>query len=165
MKRAKIGDIAEIETSKGLAYIQYCNKDKNPPKWGDFIRVLQGFYVTRPNNQEIKNLSKQPHVFQIFFNFSSFIKTDDLTLIGNFDVPEFYKEFPLFKSTSLREKFDCEEEDIQWSIFSMKEKNGKKVGKLSLEEQSKYPTPTFVPHCLEMSRTIVNPKVGNLRLC
>lgn len=46
MARIKLGDIFEIETSKGKAYLHYIFKGKD----GALIRALPGLYQTRPNN-------------------------------------------------------------------------------------------------------------------
>ena len=47
MKRAKPGDIFEINTNKGKAYLHYIYND---PHNGDFIRVLPGLYNEKPSN-------------------------------------------------------------------------------------------------------------------
>lgn len=44
-KRARPGDILEVSTSRGLAYIHYTARH---PEYGDTIRVLPGFFATRP---------------------------------------------------------------------------------------------------------------------
>jgi hypothetical protein len=38
----KIGDIVEIETSDGLAYVQFTAKHTTPPVFGELVRVLPG---------------------------------------------------------------------------------------------------------------------------
>ncbi|BDA78463.1 hypothetical protein LPTSP3_g13930 [Leptospira kobayashii] len=47
MAKIKIGDIFEINTSKGNAYLHYIYQDKSV---GDLIRVLPGLYSDRPSN-------------------------------------------------------------------------------------------------------------------
>lgn len=47
MGKIKIGDIFEIETPKGKAYLHYVFKDSVT---GELVRVLQGLYHTRPAN-------------------------------------------------------------------------------------------------------------------
>ncbi len=46
-KRAKPGDVLEVQTPRGLAYVQYAGKH---PEYGDAIRVLPGFFQTRPQD-------------------------------------------------------------------------------------------------------------------
>jgi len=38
--RAKLGDVVEISTSKGLTYVQYINEHKDPPVLGELIQGL-----------------------------------------------------------------------------------------------------------------------------
>jgi hypothetical protein len=44
-KRLKVGDVLEVETPQGLAYIQYVGLHS---RYGDLIRVLPGLYEKRP---------------------------------------------------------------------------------------------------------------------
>ena len=62
--RKKIGDVIEIPTSKGLAYVQYTHYHQAPPVYGSLIRVLKGFYKARPSEQELAQIIVQPHRFQ-----------------------------------------------------------------------------------------------------
>jgi hypothetical protein len=44
-KRVRPGDILEVRTPRGLAYVHYTGRH---PEYGDAIRVLPGFFATRP---------------------------------------------------------------------------------------------------------------------
>ena len=44
-KRIKVGDILELQTTKGLTYLQYIGKHQ---EYGDVILVLPKFYKSRP---------------------------------------------------------------------------------------------------------------------
>lgn len=46
-KRARLGDILEVSTPRGLAYVQYVGKH---PEYGAAIRVLPGFFQSRPTD-------------------------------------------------------------------------------------------------------------------
>jgi hypothetical protein len=46
-KQARPGDILEVNTPRGLAYVQYAGKH---PKYGTAIRVLPGFFAVRPKD-------------------------------------------------------------------------------------------------------------------
>jgi hypothetical protein len=46
-RKAKPGDLLEIETPKGLAYVQYVGQH---PEYGDVIRVLPGFHEHRDSD-------------------------------------------------------------------------------------------------------------------
>lgn len=133
--RKKIGDVFEVSTSKGFAYFQYTHEYAKPPKWGSLIRVLQGFYKTRPQNEKLSEIVNQPHRFQIFLFLNHAIKEKEVFLVGNFAIPEFAQEFPIFKNTNTPPKGDHKE--AIWSLW-----DGEKfwrVGKLTEKDQMKYP--------------------------
>lgn len=131
----KIGDVYEIATEKGLAYFQYTHEHTRPPKWGSLIRVLSGFYQTRLPNDKLAELVNKPHRFQTFLFLTHAIKDDEVVFIENFPIPDFAKNFPIFKNTNANRNAD--QKDAIWSLW-----DGEKawrVGKLSEEEQMKYP--------------------------
>ena len=130
--RKKIGDVIEVPTSKGLAYVQYTHENKT---WGSLIRVLQGFYKTRPSNEELEKIVQEPHRFQTFCIVYRVVNIGDWERVGNFPVPDFAQKFPTFKNTSALPKSDLKE--ASWSLWNGE--NPWRVGKLSLEEQKKYP--------------------------
>ena len=131
----KIGDVIEIPASKGLAYAQYTHKHTSFPRFGSLIRVLQGFYEKRPPEQALAELVKNPHRFQTFCPVHYGVNVGDWDRVGNFPVPEFAQKFPIFKNTNAFPKDDQKEKF--WSLWDG-EKSWR-VGKLSIEEQMKYP--------------------------
>ena len=133
--RKKIGDVIEVPTSKGLAYVQYTHEHTTPPIWGSLIRVLKGFYKKRPTHEELEKIVQQPHRFQTFCIVYRVVNIGDWERVENFPVPNFAQKFPIFKNTNALPKSDLKE--AIWSLW-----DGEKpwrVGKLSLEEQKKYP--------------------------
>lgn len=162
MKRSKLGDVFEIETNKGLAYIQYNNHHRTRPKWGPLIRVLQGFYEERPSTQELQLLTLEPHRFQTFFNVNFSLKHEEIALVDNFLVPEFAKKLPIFKQTD--DCFKFKQEEMEWYLHDLDKDETWGVGKLSLEEQKKYPKTGLVDIiCLKMQ--IETGMFGNVELC
>lgn len=133
--KKKIGDVIEIPTSKGLVYIQYTHEHTAFPVFGSLIRVLQGFFEKRPNDEELRELVKKPHRFRTFCPVHRVVNIGDWERVGNFPVPDFAQKFPIFKNTNALPK-DKHEEKL-WSLWDG-EKSWK-VGKLSLEDQKKYP--------------------------
>ncbi|MGZ3457419.1 MAG: ribonuclease E inhibitor RraB [Archangium sp.] len=61
-KRARPGDILEISTPRGLAYVHYTAKH---PEYGDTIRVLPGFFATRP--ADFAALASSPAAYFTFY--------------------------------------------------------------------------------------------------
>jgi len=133
--RKKIGDVIEIPTSKGLAYVQYTHYHKGPPVYGSLIRVLQGFYETRPSKQELSEIVKKPHRFQTFCPVHYGVNIGDWELVGNFSIPEFAQKFLTFKSSNSSPKIDPKEK--KWWLWDGE--RSWKVEKISLKEQKKYP--------------------------
>ncbi len=133
--KKKIGDVIEIPTSKGLSYVQYTHEHTNPPVFGSLIRVLKGFYERRLTHKELVDLVMQPHRFQTFCPVHHTVNLGDFELIGNFPIPEFAQQFPIFKGTNALPKSDPNEA-IWWLWDGEK---SWKVGKLSEKEQKKYP--------------------------
>ena len=111
----KIGDIIEIPTSKGLAYVQYTHQHKGPGTiWGSIIRVLQGFYKTKPSEEELAEIVNKPHRFQTFCPIYRGVNIGDWERVGNFPVPEFAQKFPIFKNTNSLPNDDPKE--AIWSL-------------------------------------------------
>lgn len=134
-RRKKIGDVYELKTEKGFAYLQYTHEYTKPPKWGSLIRVLDGFYEKRLTIKELKSLVNKQHQFQTFCFLQQGIKTGEVLFIENFSVPEFAQKFPIFKGTNSSAKRDPL--DKVWWLWDGD--TSWKIGKLSLKEQKKYP--------------------------
>ncbi|GAB4191658.1 MAG: hypothetical protein Tsb0015_13620 [Simkaniaceae bacterium] len=154
-KRTKIGDVIEIPTSKGLTYVQYTHRHSEPPVFGDLIRVLQGFYEKRPSRKELEEIVKKPHRFSTFFPVKYTVARNIFENVGHFEIPEFAQKFPTFKNaTGLKVKFDPDE--ANWWLWDGEKEW--KVGKLSREEQMKYPelavyNDTGLIHAIETGKT------------
>ena len=104
-------------------------------KWGSVIRVLNGFYNVRPFIDEIHKIVGEPHRFITFCQVHYSVNIGDWDRVANFAVPDFAKDFPIFKGTNSSPKSLLEE--VVWWLW-----DGEKewrVGKLRLEEQLKYP--------------------------
>ena len=91
MSKIKIGDIFEINTSKGKAYLHYIFKDE---VIGELIRVLPGLYSERPAS--LDNLAKSKEKFMIFFPLSAANKRKIVENVGyypadNFERPKYMR--------------------------------------------------------------------------
>ena len=130
--RKKIGDVIEIPTSRGLAYVQYTHEHTGPPVYGSLIRILEKFYQKRPSIEELQKSVEKAHRFQTFCPVHHGVNVGDWERVGNFPVPAFAQEFPIFKSMKFLFKKPSPEE-ANWYLW-----NGEKswhIGNLSLEEQ------------------------------
>lgn len=92
-KRAKIGDIIEIKISVGYAYMQYTQKDSMK---GALIRVFKGTYKDPLENLSI--LEDKEIQFITFFPLQYAIKEGIVKVVGNMELREEFKKFPIFKN-------------------------------------------------------------------
>lgn len=86
MGRIKLGDIFEINTTKGKAYLHYIYKDKTV---GDLIRVLPGLYSDRPDN--LLKLAGSKETFMVFFPLSAAYKQKIVEQVGHYPTDSFKK--------------------------------------------------------------------------
>lgn len=130
----KIGDVFEIVTPKGKAYIQYVFKNET---LGELIRVLQGVYEQRPQNlEEIVNKSEQ---YFIHFPVKVANKQRIIELSGNFELPP-NLEIPK-KFRTLRK--DKDGNIIGWQIIDYDSWQRETVNKLSGQQQELSPWGTW----------------------
>jgi hypothetical protein len=96
MRPARIGDVIEIPTARGLAYAQLTHK---APIYGHLIRVVEGIWQTRPQHlDEVVNAATR---FFIFFPVAAAINQKIVSLAGNLNVPPQYADFPLMRKAGL----------------------------------------------------------------
>ena len=120
----KIGDIIEIPTSKGLAYAQYTHKLEH---YGALLRVLDGFFESRPN--QFNELAEKKHKFVIFFPLGAAIRRKIFLIVGHAEIPDNAKEFPLFRAGAVGKSGKV----ATWWLW-----DGKKewmIGDLTLEQR------------------------------
>jgi hypothetical protein len=81
-KRARPGDILEVSTPRGLAYIHYTARD---PEYGDGIHVLPGFFTTRP--AEFTALASSPETYFTFYPASAAVSQGLVEVVARIPVP------------------------------------------------------------------------------
>jgi hypothetical protein len=120
----KLGDIFEIKTANGYAYFQYTHKNL---LCGELIRVLPGLFQLRPSN--LDKISKNLGKIIVFFPVSAAAKKNICERVGNFEIPDSAKPFPLFRAGQINPNNPSVS---TWWLW-----NGEKewkVGELSSEE-------------------------------
>jgi Regulator of ribonuclease activity B len=95
-KKLKIGDVAEIRTPRGLAYVQYTHDGKGN---GEIVRVLPGLYSSRPN---LETLICQRELYFIFYTLKYAIREKQSEIVCNLPVPEWARPEPLMRHASGR---------------------------------------------------------------
>lgn len=81
MKRVRLGDLLEVSTPRGLAYVQYVGKH---PGYGHAIRVLPGFFQTR--HQDWAPLASQPGYFT-FYPVSAAVSQGLVAIAAHHPIP------------------------------------------------------------------------------
>src|SRR5688572_10938623 len=94
MSTVRIGDVFELETPRGLAYLQYTHETKSD---GALVRVLRGTHVSRP---QIASLVNEREQFFAFVPIAACLRQGFVRAVGHHPVPEHAQEFPLFKARS-----------------------------------------------------------------
>ncbi len=102
-KKAKIGDILEIPTKKGLAYVQYSHEHKEPsPRMGSLIRVLPGFFSDRP--KEFQAIADQQELYYTLFPVRAAVHRGIFQVARHAAIPEHAKAFPLFRNGQINQE-------------------------------------------------------------
>lgn len=86
MTKIKPGDIFEISTSKGKAYLHYVYNDKSI---GYLVRVLPGLFKETPIN--IAELAASKERYMIYFPLLAAYKQKIVKLVGNHSVDKYVK--------------------------------------------------------------------------
>lgn len=92
MSRIKIGDLFEIITPRGKAYLHYVHQSED---MGELIRVLPNLYEERPNN--LQKIVDGDELFYVFFPLKFAFKNKIVDKVGNFDSSKYDK--PQFMKT------------------------------------------------------------------
>jgi hypothetical protein len=98
-KRAKVGDVVEVPTDKGLAYAHFTHKD---PQWGSLLRVLPGLFTARPAT--FTDLVLKDAIFVSFFPLQAALNRGIFEVVTNCPVPPKAADFPLFRAPGWADK-------------------------------------------------------------
>lgn len=141
----KLGDVFEIRTDKGLAYIQYTHDHKD---FGALVRVLPGLFSRRPDN--VNALVFGPTRFVVFYPIVDAAKRSLAQLIGSFPIPDHADAFPLMKW--VKPKLDG---SLEWSVWNGRTHIRDGIRSLS-EEEMELPEVTIFDHDYLLQRLVSN---------
>ena len=82
MLKAKIGDIFEIKTPAGLAYVQYTHPGGD---MGALVRVLPGLFSARPTN--FAELSKHREIYFVFYTLKYALRDHQIEIVSHQPIP------------------------------------------------------------------------------
>lgn len=92
-RKAKIGDVCEIKTPVGLAYVQYTH---DHPSMGQLMRVLPGMY---PNRPDLGKLAQEKELYYLFYPLHYSIRDRKLEVAANEAVPRWAKPYPPMRAS------------------------------------------------------------------
>ena len=96
-RKLKIGDLFEVQTSKGLGYVQFCHRDASgPADHGPLIRAIEGLHRQRP--AELEDVARRPLLFWTFYPLGAALYHKLVSYVGNFVIPEEAATFPVLRS-------------------------------------------------------------------
>ena len=108
----KIGDIVEIKTSSGLAYVQYTANHTMPPVFGQLVRVLPGLHNTRPS--DFSALAQKKENYFVFTPLGLACRRKQGTIVGNEPVPDWAQGIPLMRMAN---RFDENGKGHDWYLW------------------------------------------------
>jgi hypothetical protein len=92
-KRVRFGDIIEIQTRKGLSYVQYTHRNE---LFGYLVHVLPGFFKSRP--PDFNRIAGQETQFVAFIPLQAALNRHIFHVVGNVKIPESKIPFPMFRA-------------------------------------------------------------------
>lgn len=128
MRKIKIGDIFEIVTPEGMAYLHYIYKDQSI---GDLVRVLPGLYAERPISFE--QLAESKENFMVFFPLSAAFKRKIVEMVG------FHPGTGFKKPEYMRTEHVIRGEFLGWHIINTETWKRELVKNLSSEQKKLSP--------------------------
>jgi len=148
--KLKVGDICEVRTPAGLAYIQFTHEHEY---MGELVRVLPGLYESRPGDFSV--LARQKELYFVFTPLRYSIRSKNIEIVSHDNVPEWAKPYPLMRLSwgtdrdgkTLRWKIA--DASVQWTIAD--HQRIPVVTELTPEQQ-KLSIHTLLPHAALVKR-------------
>lgn len=109
MANTTVGDIFQVRTDKGLAYLQVALHNK---LFGEFVRVLPGIFDAQLT--DLGELAAKKEVFSTFFPASYAYRKGMLKKVGRADVPVVSRELPMMRMGETRDKSGTL---VDWTLF------------------------------------------------
>lgn len=107
-RATRVGDIVEVKTPKGLAYLQYTHDRKG---MGELVRILPGLFAVRP--ADFAQLANQRDLYFVFYTLRHALKKRLVEVASHQPIPEWVRQYPL-----MRWPARSQSGIIGWKIFS-----------------------------------------------
>lgn len=121
-RRIAIGDVFELPTPCGYAYLQYTHEH---PLLGSLVRVLDGHFATQQS--DVSALIGRPHRFSVFYLVGSAMRDGVVRRVGNYQPPSSVQPFPATRRRMLL--------DSGWEILRNGNEVVERVSQLSEQQK------------------------------
>jgi hypothetical protein len=135
MDKIEIGDVFQIETSKGNGYFQYVDTDDNI---GELIKVFPGVFKDIPTVEELAEFSNSDLTYYVFFPLKAAASKGIVTSVARVPMPKNFKK-PKF----MRSKLMVKGEFLGWHIVDTDTLHRKLVTDLSKDQKQLSPWGTW----------------------
>jgi hypothetical protein len=98
-KAPRIGDIFEISTPAGLAYVQHTHETK---EMGQLIRVLPGLFHNRP--VDFPSLAQQKELYFIFYPLEGALRAKQTFIVSHAPVPDWAQTLPTMRHPGMEDE-------------------------------------------------------------
>jgi hypothetical protein len=112
-KKAKIGDIYEVRTPAGLAYLQYSHDGGD---MGELVRVLPGLFRSRPT--DFAELARQRELYFAFYTLKYALRNGQAEVVSRQPVPDWARRYPMMRWPGARDRTG---KIVSWKIFRASE--------------------------------------------
>jgi hypothetical protein len=97
IKRIKLGDVIEIPLSANrLAYAQFVYNNREPPGFGNLVRVLPGIFDRRP--ESFGEVVQQRERFVAYFPAQAAVRLGIVAIVAHEEIPGRFHSLPLFRA-------------------------------------------------------------------
>lgn len=93
--KATIGDVLEVKTPSGLAYLQYTHEH---PDMGALVRVLPGLYECRA--KDFTDLAQQRELYFTFYTLMYALPKGETEVVSHQPVPDWAKRYPMMRHSN-----------------------------------------------------------------
>lgn len=109
-RKTQTGDIFEINTPVGFAYVQYTH---DAGSMGQLVRVLPGIFDARP--PDFSTIVTQRELYFVFYTLNYALHDQQIEWVSNQPVPKWAQAYPLMRWCGAR---DANGKPIAWKIFN-----------------------------------------------
>lgn len=107
--KAAVGNILEIKTPSGFAYIQYTHDHRS---MGSLVRVLPGLYSSRP--RDFVDLARQKELYFTFYPLKYAVPEGEAEIVSHQPIPDWAKPYPMMRHSN---GGDATGRNYSWTII------------------------------------------------